>query len=83
MEWDSIHSKIADYDIDPIYEEETASTYFNFAEENQEHMVWFEDERSLQKKTSLTNTYSIAGVSVYALGHESESFWKALGAGIK
>ncbi|WP_366248069.1 glycosyl hydrolase family 18 protein [Terribacillus aidingensis] len=83
MEWDSIHSKIVGYDIDPIYEEGTASTYFNFAEENQEHMVWFEDERSLQKKTSLTNTYSITGVSVYALGHESESFWKAIGSGIK
>lgn len=83
IEWDSIHSKIVDYDIEPIYKEGTASTYFNFAEENQEHMVWFEDERSLQKKTSLTKTYSIAGVSVYALGHESESFWKAIATGIQ
>lgn len=27
--------------------EETASTHFNYAEKNQEHVVWFEDDRSL------------------------------------
>ncbi len=66
-----------------MYDEETMSSHFKYTEENQEHVVWFEDERSLQKKSSLTNTYSIAGVSVYALGHESESFWKAIDKGAK
>lgn len=81
IEWDQIHSMLNDYDIDPKTNEETASMHFNYTEENQEHIVWFEDERSLQKKSSLTNTYGIAGVSVYALGHESESFWKAIDKG--
>ncbi|MGG1592490.1 glycosyl hydrolase family 18 protein [Terribacillus saccharophilus] len=83
IEWDKIHSTIDDYNIEPMYDEETMSSHFKYTEENQEHVVWFEDERSLQKKSSLTNTYSIAGVSVYALGHESESFWKAIDKGAK
>lgn len=83
IEWDQIHSTLDDYTVEPINNEETASTHFNYAEKNQEHVVWFEDDRSLQKKSSLTNAYGIAGVSVYALGHESESFWKAIEEGTK
>ncbi|PAE08418.1 glycosylase [Terribacillus saccharophilus] len=83
IEWDEIHSTIESYDIEPITNEETASKHFNYTVENQEHVVWFEDERSLQKKSSLTNTYGIAGVSVYALGHETESFWRAIHKGTK
>ncbi|MFP7476887.1 glycosyl hydrolase family 18 protein [Terribacillus saccharophilus] len=83
IEWDKIHSTLDNYDIEPIYDEETASTHFEYMKENQEHIVWFEDEDSLQKKSSLTNSYDLAGISVYALGHESESFWKAIEEGLK
>lgn len=81
--WDKIHSTIDNFDIEPIYYEETISTYFNYTEHNQEHIVWFEDVDSLQIKSSLTNSSDLAGLSVYALGHESESFWKAIEEGLK
>ncbi|PAF23157.1 glycosylase [Terribacillus saccharophilus] len=83
IEWDEIYSTIESYDIEPITNEETASMHFNYTEEDQEHIVWFEDEDSLQEKSYLTNIYGIAGVSVYAMGHETESFWKAIDKGTK
>ncbi|MFP7492899.1 glycosyl hydrolase family 18 protein [Terribacillus saccharophilus] len=83
IEWDNIQSTIDSSGIEPLYDEETASSHFDYTEDDQVHTVWFEDERSLEEKSSLTNRYDIAGVSVYALGHESEAYWEAIEAGLK
>jgi hypothetical protein len=51
-------------------------------DKKQEHVIWFENKASLKRKSDLTNQYNIAGLSVYALGHESDSYWKAIVAGL-
>ncbi len=46
------------------------------------HEVWYEDAYSVKMKTRLVGTYKLAGISVYALGMEDESFWNALRSGL-
>lgn len=47
-----------------------------------QHEVWYEDIVSITQKTKLAHTYQLAGVSMYAIGMEDESFWKAVKAGL-
>lgn len=44
--------------------------------------VWYEDAYSIKIKARLVGTYKLAGISVYALGMEDESFWQALRSGL-
>lgn len=46
------------------------------------HQVWYEDAVSIKQKTQLVHKYKLAGVSMYAIGMEDESFWKAVQAGL-
>jgi len=47
------------------------------------HIVWYEDTKSIPLKTALANSYNLAGVSMFALGCEDKSFWIAVHAGLK
>ncbi|WP_256972568.1 glycosyl hydrolase family 18 protein [Saccharibacillus sp. O23] len=46
------------------------------------HEVWYEDAYGIKTKTRLVGTYKLAGISVYAMGMEDDSFWKALRSGL-
>ncbi len=56
----------------------SSSPRFAYSESGQVHVVWGEDVHSLGLKMQLVAKYRLAGVSVYALGMEDQSFWKAL-----
>jgi spore germination protein len=45
------------------------------------HVAWFENERSIGQKTALASRRGLAGVSVWSLGQEDQSFWDAVGSG--
>jgi len=47
-----------------------------------QHEVWYEDTVSITQKAKLAHQYQLAGVSMYAIGMEDESFWKAIKAGL-
>lgn len=47
------------------------------------HVLWYEDAYSVKLKARLAVKYRLAGLSVYALGMEDETFWTALQAGLK
>jgi len=46
------------------------------------HVLWYEDAYSIKAKARLVEKYGLAGISVYALGMEDDSFWRALQSGL-
>jgi len=63
------------------YDLESESPYFNyFDEQGQEHVVWFEDARSVQAKFNIVKSYGLRGVSYWVLGLEFPQNWYTLQA---
>ncbi|WP_426451744.1 glycosyl hydrolase family 18 protein [Paenibacillus sp. S-38] len=52
------------------------------AADGSSHTLWYENADSIQAKTRLAGTYNLAGVSMWCLRLEDESFWKAVQAGL-
>ena len=51
------------------YDMKSESPYFNYIDKNKlNHVVWFEDARSIQAKLKLASRYGLRGVSYWALG---------------
>ncbi|MGM0860928.1 MAG: glycosyl hydrolase family 18 protein [Bacillota bacterium] len=83
-QWTEINTLKKKLKAKPAYNKKTGSMTFSYVDKNKhKHVVWYENEKTIQTKSHLVKQYKIAGVSVYALGHESVSFWKAIQAGIK
>ncbi|MED4846626.1 glycosyl hydrolase family 18 protein [Bacillus atrophaeus] len=83
-QWTEINTLKKKLKAKPAYNKKTGSMTFSYVDKNKhKHVVWYENEKTIQTKSHLVKQYKIAGVSVYALGHESASFWKAIQAGIK
>ncbi len=54
------------YGADINYDETAQSPYFYYTDENDlEHVVWFEDERSLAAKLALIQEYGLAGAAYW------------------
>ncbi|MCC2528272.1 glycosylase [Bacillus halotolerans] len=83
-EWNDIESLIKKQIAKPAFNKKTGSMTFSYTDKKKhKHVVWYENEKTIETKSRLAKQYKIAGVSVYALGHESESFWKAIQKGTK
>ncbi|MGV4322841.1 glycosyl hydrolase family 18 protein [Bacillus mojavensis] len=83
-EWNDIKSLIKKQKAKPAFNKKTGSMTFSYIDKKKhKHVVWYENEKTIETKRRLAKQYKIAGVSVYALGHESESFWKAVQKGTK
>ena len=59
------------------------SPWAAYIENGHEHMVWYEDAESIRAKAQLVSQYNLGGLSVWALGQEDESFWRAVLSGLK
>lgn len=63
--------------FDPVAQ----APYYHYWDENgREHVVWFEDARSMQAKFDLIKAYGMAGISYWVLGHPFPQNWALLGA---
>ncbi|WP_185763129.1 glycosyl hydrolase family 18 protein [Niallia circulans] len=84
VQWDEIQTLTKNDKIKPTYNKKTESVMFNYRDKNkQEHVVWYENETAIEKKTKLVKKYKLGGVSVYALGNETKAFWGAIQKGVK
>jgi spore germination protein YaaH len=54
------------------------SPFVTYIERGHRHEAWFENARSLRAKTALIARYHLAGLSMWSLGQEDESFWSAV-----
>ncbi|MHA6745745.1 glycosyl hydrolase family 18 protein [Bacillus subtilis] len=83
-EWNELKSLIQKQKAKPAFNKKSGSMTFSYVDKKKhKHVVWYENEKTVQTKSHLAKQYKIAGVSVYALGNESESFWKAIRKGTK
>lgn len=56
--------------------DETAQTpYFNYTDQSGEHIVWFENARSIKAKFDLVNSYNLAGMGYWNLMREFPQLW--------
>ncbi|MCX7921702.1 MAG: glycoside hydrolase family 18 protein [Clostridia bacterium] len=61
------------------YDKEAESPFFNYIDENRaQHIVWFEDARSIQAKFRLASEYGLRGVSYWVLGVPFPQNWAVL-----
>ena len=66
MSLDEARSISESYGAEIIFDETAQSPYFYYTDENdREHVVWFEDERSLAAKLSLIQEYGLAGAAYW------------------
>lgn len=63
--------------FDPVAQ---APYYHYWDEEGREHVVWFEDARSMQAKFDLIRQYGMAGISYWVLGNPFPQNWALLTA---
>jgi spore germination protein len=83
VHWKSIPGLIAKMRAVPQWDAVSSSPYFNYtAPRGGSHVVWYEDGRSIPLKSALTAKYNLAGVSVFALGFEEQTFWDAIRSGL-
>jgi len=63
----------------PQWDAVSSSPYFSYTAPNgTSHIVWYENSQSISLKSALSASYDLAGVSVFALGFEDQSFWEAV-----
>ena len=63
------------------FDETAQSPYFNYYDnQGREHVVWFEDARSIQAKLRLVDEYNLGGVSYWTIGSFFPQNWAVLNA---
>ncbi|WP_424766995.1 LysM peptidoglycan-binding domain-containing protein [Paenibacillus sp. sgz302251] len=71
--------RAAEYGADIYYDEESQSPYYRYYdEEKREHIVWFEDARSVQAKFNIVKAYKLRGISYWVLGLPFPQNWYLL-----
>ena len=75
--WKKIPALIAKAGAVPQWDAASSSPYFSYAADNgTSHVVWYENAESIPLKSTLAVSYNLAGVSVFALGFEDQTFWE-------
>ncbi len=57
------------------YDEEAQSPYFRYSEDEREHVVWFEDVRSIRAKLAVCDEFSLRGVGYWSLMRPFRQNW--------
>lgn len=67
------------YKVAIKYDQKAQSPYYNyFDRDGREHVVWFEDARSVREKYRLVNEYGLRGVSYWVLAQPFPQNWRVL-----
>lgn len=58
------------------YDEESQAPFFNYYDDNRkQHVVWFEDARSINAKYRLADQFNLGGVSYWTIGRYFPQAW--------
>ena len=55
-----------------------APYYYYRDDQGKEHVVWYENEESMQAKFNLVKEYGLRGISYWVLGEEFPQNWRLL-----
>ncbi|MDQ0254742.1 spore germination protein YaaH [Evansella vedderi] len=79
-----IDSIIATHNPEIKWDEHEKTPYFHYVDgAGHNRTVYFENVDSLALKTSLVHDYNLAGVSMWRMGQENDSFWPAVKKGLE
>jgi spore germination protein YaaH len=57
----------------------TSSPYVNYTSaDGHSHVMWYENQQSIEAKAKLVNNMGLAGIAIWALGKEDATFWTAV-----
>ncbi len=57
------------------FDERAQSPYFNYTVDGVQHVVWFDDPRSIEAKLELINEYNLAGASYWTVNRCNVANW--------
>lgn len=58
------------------FDERAQAPHFNYVDaQGNQHVVWFEDARSIRARLNLVKKYGLRGVSYWVLGNEFPQNW--------
>ena len=60
------------------WDEVAQSPFFRYDAGSGEHIVWFENNRSLQAKVGLARKFGVGGIVIWRLGREDKDFFRFL-----
>ncbi|MBW7573519.1 LysM peptidoglycan-binding domain-containing protein [Caproiciproducens faecalis] len=61
-----------------LFDTKAQSPFFNYYENGKQHVVWFEDARSIQAKLELVDKYDLGGVSYWTINSFFPQNWIVL-----
>ncbi len=61
-----------------LFDEYQQTPYFYYYKNGEEHVIWFDDARSMMLKTDLIREYSLAGAGVWNMMREFPQLWLIL-----
>ena len=80
--WKAIPALLARTQAQPKWDAAASSPWFRYTATNgSAHVVWYENARSTGLKARLAAQGQVASVSVWVLGLDDESYWRAITAG--
>ncbi|MFN0224969.1 glycosyl hydrolase family 18 protein, partial [Paenibacillus sp. KR2-11] len=81
--WKSLPALLTSTAAVPKWDALQQSPYTTYtAADGSSHTLWYENAESIEAKARLANIYNLAGVSMWCLRLEDESFWKAVQSGL-
>ncbi|WP_335869571.1 glycosyl hydrolase family 18 protein [Bacillus sp. 2205SS5-2] len=61
------------------WDDPSQSPYVHYQDEQEQiHVIWFENNQSISEKVHLVKKYKLAGISMWRMGLEQESFWQSI-----
>jgi spore germination protein YaaH len=76
--WDQVPTLLSRTGTVEQWDADSSSPFVTYESGGRQHIVWFENARSLGLKAQLVAKYHLGGLSVWALGQEDDAFWQAL-----
>ncbi len=74
--WATAQAKLARSAAGMRFDATLGETTFSYTDDaGVSHTVWFQDARAIAAKAEMARQYGAAGISIWALGNESQTFW--------
>lgn len=78
VDFESAHQKAEEIGATIMWDKQAASPYFTYSENGKDHIVWFENARSVAAKLNVKGTGKLTGYSFFRLGIEDPGIWTAM-----
>jgi spore germination protein len=78
LSFNYIQEVMKKYHTQPTWDSKSETPTLTFKDENGKHIIWFENDQSVEKKLILAKKLGVRGVAFWRLGDEDQEIWKTL-----